>query len=66
VTSGDYTAIAGLQTQLSGPNGFRDLGGSSIAPVPEPSTWALMAVATGLIAVRRWRGAGRRQVAERG
>ena len=66
VTSGDYSAIAGLQTQLSGPNGFRDLGGSSIAPVPEPSTWAFMAVATGLIAVRRWRGAGRRRVARAG
>ena len=62
VLTGNLTAIDGFQTKLNGSNGFRDLGGSSIAPVPEPSTWALMAVATGLIAVRRWRGAGRRQV----
>ena len=63
VASGNVTSIPGFQTQLNGSNGFRDLGGSSISPVPEPSTWALMAVATGLIAVRRWRGAGRRRVA---
>ena len=63
VPSGNLTAIVGLQTKLDGTNGFRDLGGSSISPVPEPSTWALMAAATGLIAVRRRRGAGRRRVA---
>jgi len=61
VASGNVTSIPGFQTQLKGSNGFRDLGGSSISPVPEPSTWALMAVATGLVAVRRWRGVGRRR-----
>lgn len=63
VPSGNLTAIVGLQTKLDGTNGFRDLGGSSISPVPEPSTWALLAVATGLIGVQRWRGVGRRRLA---
>ena len=62
VSNGNVTAIAGFQTTLSGTNGFRDLGGSSISPVPEPSTWALLAVATGFIGVQRWRGAGRRRL----
>ena len=63
VPSGNLTAIVGLQTKLDGTNGFRDLGGSSISPVPEPSTWALLAVATGLLGVQRWRGVGRRRLA---
>jgi hypothetical protein len=61
VASGNVTSIPGFQTQLKGSTGFRDLGGSSIAPVPEPSTWALLFVAAGAIGVRRWRGAGRRR-----
>lgn len=63
VASGNVTSIPGFQTQLKGSTGFRDLGGSSISPVPEPSTWALLAVATGLIGVQRWRGVGRRRLA---
>lgn len=61
VSSGNLTTIVGLQTKLDGTNGFRDLGGSSISPVPEPSTWALLFVAAGAIGVRRWRGVGRRR-----
>ncbi len=60
VSNGNLTSIFGFQTQLSGTNGFRDLGGSSFVAVPEPSTWGLMAVAVGLAGLKRWRRVGRR------
>lgn len=49
-SSGSLTTIPGFTSQLSGTNGFRDLGGSSFVAVPEPSTLVSAAAALGTLA----------------
>lgn len=63
-SDGSTTQVAGFTTTPVGGKGFRDLGGASIQPVPEPSTLALAAIGglmvTWQVARRRRRKAGRR------
>jgi hypothetical protein len=56
-TTGIATPIAGFVTTFGSGNGFRDLGGSALNPVPEPSTLGLAAIggiaSLGYVARRR-------------
>ena len=57
--TGGATPIAGFVTTFGSGNGFRDLGGSALNPVPEPSTLGLAAIggiaSLGYVVRRRWR-----------
>jgi len=57
--TGAVSQIAGFNTLVAGGRGFRDLGGSALNPVPEPSTIGLAAV--GLVGSLGYTGIRRRR-----